>query len=282
MNETGRGERARLAHVVFEALQVTPRWQQLFERVRRIEARVAASEKRHEAARREQADKIPAYERDPLFRYLARRRYGTATAAGNPVARGLDRWVAGVVQYDDARAKYDFLNELPDHAAGMLEEDRRALAAAVPPLTRLENEVIDRNGLTPVLERIRDEFEANDWNGRRSRFDDSLDINALLLGYLAGSHSSGHMHRLLGHHQHFLPVGDGFGSAGTFGSGGGFGGSSFGGFGGGEGGFPPGAGSSPAVRGRLRASTESGDVSGIPATPNRLGASHGTFPGVIQ
>ncbi len=143
-------------------------------------------------------------------------------------------------------------------------------------------EVIDRNGLTPVLERIRDEFEANDWNGRRSRFDDSLDINALLLGYLADSHSSGHVHRLLGHHQHFLPVGDGFGSAGTFGSGGGFGGSSFGGFGGGEGGFPPGAGSSPAARGRLRASTESGDVSGIPATPNRLGASHGTFPDVIQ
>ena len=347
LNETGR-ERARLAHVVFEDLQAMPRWQQLFEHVRRLEARVAASEKRHEAARREQADKVPAYERDPLFSYLRSRRHGTARATGNAVTRSLDRWVAGVVQYDDARAKYDFLNELPDHAAAVLADDHAALAAAVPPLARLEGEVIDRNGLTPVLargeqlysereearralrdaeqilrdltaenaalhdergsyyesaidgleaflegktldelvtmaratgdprddvlvaelgetdarlaelrselaerkkersrladrlaglERIRDEFESNDWNGRRSRFDDGLDINALLLGYLAGSHSHGHVHRVLGRNQHFLPVTDSFGGSGF--GGGGF--SSGGGFGGG-GGFSTGGG----------------------------------------
>lgn len=355
LNETGR-ERARLAHTVFEELQAMPRWQQLSGQARRLEARVAASEKRHEAAQREQAEKTPAYERDPLFSYLSHRGYGTAAAAGNAVTRGLDRWVAGVMQYDDARAKYDFLNELPDHAAAVLADDRAALAAAVPPLARLEGEVIDRNGLAPVLERgerlygeredarrglrgaeatlreltdehaalhdergsyyesaidgieaylegrtldelvtmaratgdprddvlvaelreidarladlrgeladrkrkrdrvadrlagleeLRDEFEANDWNGRRSQFADTLDVNALLLGYLAGSHSRGHVHRVLDRHQHFRPLGDSFG--GGFGGqsfGGGFGGGGFssgGGFGGG-GGFSTGGG----------------------------------------
>lgn len=350
LNETGE-ERARLARVVFEELQAMPRWQRLFEQARVLEARVAASEERHEAAEREQAEKLPAYESDALFSYLARRGYGTAAATGNVLTRRLDGWVAGVTRYEDARARYDFLNALPGHAAAVLEEDRAALATALPPLNRLEEEVMDRNGLTPVLargeklyaereaarktvreaevalreltdelaalhdergsyyesaidgleaflegrtleelvamaratrdprddalvaqlleidgrltrlrgelatrqkertrlaerlaglEEIRDRFEADDWDGGRSRFDDGLDINALLLGFVAGHHSSRHVHRMLGHNQHFLPVHGS--SVGGFGAGG-FGGGGFstgGGFGGG--GFSTGGG----------------------------------------
>ena len=90
------------------------------------------------------------------------------------------------------------------------------------------------------LEEIRDRFEADDWDGGRSRFDDGLDINALLLGFVAGHHSSRHVHRMLGHNQHFLP--DHGSSVGGFGAGG-FGGGGFstgGGFGGG--GFSTGGG----------------------------------------
>ncbi len=360
LDATGR-ERARLARIVFEELQAMHRWQRLHKQVRRLEARVAASHGRHEAATREQAEKSPAYERDPIFAYLRRRGCGTATPAGNPLTRLLDRWVAGVVQYDEARANYQFLSELPDHAAAALAEDRAALEAAAPPLARLEGEVIDRHGLGAVLERgdrlygeredarlalraaetalleltaehaalhdergsyyesaidgleahlagrtldelvamaratgdprddalvaklreidarlaelradlaprqrerdrladrlagleeIRDDFEANDWNGRRSQFGDALDVNALLLGYLAGRHTRGHVHRVLDRHQQFLPVHGGFGGgglpggggfgAGGFGGGGGF--SSGGGFGGGGGGFSTGGG----------------------------------------
>ncbi|MDE0074202.1 MAG: hypothetical protein OXR82_05950 [Gammaproteobacteria bacterium] len=294
---------------------------------------------------------MPAYEGDALFSYLARRRYGTARAAGNVLTRRLDGWVAEVTRYEDVRASYDFLNALPGHAAVVLEEDRAALATALPPLAGLEEEVMDRNGLTPVLargeqlyaereaarqqvreaeaalreltdelaalhdergsyyesaidgleaflegrtleelvamaratrdprddvlvaqlleiderltqlraelarrrkertrlaerlaglEEIRDRFEADDWNGRRSRFDDGLDINALLLGFVAGRHSSLHVHRMLGRNQHFLPVHSS--SGGVFGAGG-FGGGGFstgGGFGGG--GFSTGGG----------------------------------------
>ena len=345
LNDTGE-ERDRLARVVFEELQAIPRWQRLFERARLLEARVAASGKRHEAAQREQAEKVPAYDGDALFSYLARRGYGTPVATGNALTRRLDDWVAEVTLYEDARAKYDFLNALPGHAAAVLEEDRAALATALPPLARLEGKVMDRNGLTPVLargeqlyaereaarrevreaevtlreltdelaalhdergsyyesaidgleaylegrtldelvamaratrdprddalvaqlleidsrlaelraelatrrkersrlaerlaglEEIRDRFEADDWNGRRSRFDDGLDMNALLLGFIAGRHSSRHVHRMLGRNQHFLPVhgsspggfgGGGFGGGG-FSSGGGFGGGGF-------------------------------------------------------
>lgn len=350
LNETGR-ERARLARIVFEELQGMPRWIQLFERVRKLEARVAASEKRCEAAQREQKEKTPAYERDPFFAYLSRRRYGTGAAAGNPLTRRLDRWVAAVTDYEAVRGRYDLLNAVPGHMESVLEEDRKALAVAAPPLNRLEAGVIDRNGMTPVLERgerlyaereearkalrdaeaalralteelaalhdergsyfetaidgveaylegrtldellamaretrdprddvlvarlgetdtqladlraeladrreersslasrlgeledLRDRFEREDWNGRRSQFDDSLNMNALLLGFMAGRHSSGRLYRTLRRHQHFRPIGDsGFGGS-SFGSGGGF--TTGGGFGGGGGGFSTGGG----------------------------------------
>ena len=354
LNETGR-ERARLARVVYAELQGMPRWKRLFEQVRKLEARVLASEKRREAAVREQREKTPAYERDPFFGYLSRRGHGTKAAAGNALTRRLDRWVAAVTDYEAVRAKYDLLNALPGHAESALEKDRNALAVASPPLERLEAQVIDRNGMTPVLERgdrlyaereearealrdaegalrglteelaalhdergsyyeeaidgieaylegrsldelvvmaretgdlrddalvaelyevgerlvhlrdrlaacreersriasrlseledLRDRFEAEDWNGRRSQFDDSLDVNALLLGFMAGRHSSGRLYRTLRRHQHFRTLGDsGLGGSG-FRSGGGFGGGGFstgGGFGGG-GGFSTGGG----------------------------------------
>lgn len=339
LNETGE-ERARLARIVFDELQGMPEWRSLSERVRRLGARVAASEGRHDAASRERREQTPAYEGDPFFAYLARRRYGTAAAAGNPLTRRLDRWVAAVTDYEAVREKYDLLNALPGHAASALDEDREALAEASAPVAAIEEEVIARNGLTPVLERgerlyaerrqarralreaetslraltdemvalhdergsyyeraidgieayleghslrelvamarstddprddvlvaelgeldgrlsdlrsriaerrgerselssrlaemedLRDRFEADDWNGRRSCFDDGLDVNALLLGFLAGRHSSGHVHRVLSRNQSFLPVGgSGFGGSGFggggWGSGGGFGG----------------------------------------------------------
>ena len=334
LDETGR-ERVRLARIVFEELQGMPAWRSAFEQVRRLEARVAASEKRHEAALREQNEKTPAYERDAFFAYLSRRRHGTATAAGNPLTRRLDRWVASVADYEAVRAKYDFLNALPGHAASVLAKDRKALAVATPPLAQLEAGVIERNGMKPVLERgerlyaerdesrkalreaearlraltdelaalhdergsyyeqaidgieayleghsldelvamardtgdprddvlvaelgeldarlaelrarlaerneertrlssrladledLRNRFEKEDWNGHRSRFDDGLDMNALLLGFLAGRHSSRQLHRVLRRNQSFTPVGgSGFGGGG-FSSGGGFGG----------------------------------------------------------
>ena len=89
------------------------------------------------------------------------------------------------------------------------------------------------------MEDLRHRFEDDDWNGRRSRFDDGLDMNALLIGYLAGSHSFGHVHRSLGRSHSFLPSHGGFSPGGGFG-GGGF--SSGGGFGGGGGGFSTGGG----------------------------------------
>ena len=161
LDETGR-ERARLAQIVFEELQGMPAWRSAFEQVRKLEARVAASEKRHEAALREQKEQTPAYERDPFFAYLSRRRHGTATAAGNPLTRRLDRWVASVADYEAVRSRYDFLNALPGHAASVLEEDGKALAIAIPPLAQLEADIGDGKYTEPEVKTLATTLSSGD------------------------------------------------------------------------------------------------------------------------
>ena len=68
----------------------------------------------------EQEDKGQSYQDDPLFMYLWQRHYGTTEYHANPLARMLDRWVAGLTHYGDAQANYKRLQELPlrlrDHA----------------------------------------------------------------------------------------------------------------------------------------------------------------------
>ena len=166
LNQVGR-ERSRLARSVYEELQGMDRWRAQSDEVRRLQARVAASEKCHEAAQRERREKTPAYKRDVFFSYLSRRRCGSESAAGNGLTRMLDGWVADVTGYGSARAKYDFLIELPGHAEAVLDDDRAALANAQAPLAALEAEVIERHGLTPVLQRG-DELYAEREEARRT------------------------------------------------------------------------------------------------------------------
>ena len=346
-------ERERLARVVFADLEANDQWADLFRRARRGEARVEASERRHEVALGERAEKTPEYERDPYFAYLLSRDYGTPQAAGNGLTRRLDAWVAEVVGFEGARAKYDFLSELPEHAVVVRDAERAELAEILDPLVKLEKETCDRHGLTPVLDegdriyaardqvrgklvkaesrhgelteelsslddtrglyyetaideleaylesqalgallararetgdsrdddivhqlhvvegelsteravlaelrerraslteklkelkKVRQEFEANDWDARRSRFESDIDMDGLLVGYLAGRHDSSHIRSQLRASQSFTPVSTDSGF--DFFSGGGFGGGGFssgGGFGGG-GGFSTGGG----------------------------------------
>lgn len=64
-------------------------------------------------AEEELAAKGAAYEADPLFTYLWRRRYGTAEYRAWPLTRWLDGRVARLLRFEDARRNYHRLQELP-------------------------------------------------------------------------------------------------------------------------------------------------------------------------
>ncbi len=66
---------------------------------------------------KDRKEKGKAYEADPLFMYLWQRGFGTPAYAHRGLVRSLDRWVAGLVGFNDARANFAMLTSIPDRMA---------------------------------------------------------------------------------------------------------------------------------------------------------------------
>ena len=93
-------------------------------------------------ARRERDDKIARYEHDALFVYLYDRGYRTARYRARGPIRGIDRWIASLVAYDQARQDYELLQEMPR----WLEENiRRQSQRAVEAAQALQGYVADES-----------------------------------------------------------------------------------------------------------------------------------------
>ncbi len=78
-------------------------------------AQAAASKAATSEQDRQQKGK--AYEADPLFMYLWKRGYGTPQYKRRGLVRTLDRWVAGLIRFHDARANYAMLTGIPERMA---------------------------------------------------------------------------------------------------------------------------------------------------------------------
>lgn len=65
-------------------------------------------------AEADRAEKRKPYEADPLFMYLWRRRFGTSDYRAGSLVRYLDRKVAHLIGFEDARVNYAMLMDLPD------------------------------------------------------------------------------------------------------------------------------------------------------------------------
>lgn len=119
-----------------ERLAGDPEWRRLRDAAEEA-ARIAQhAVQKADFARRDREAKGKPYMADPLFAYLWRRGYGTATYRAGPLVRALDGFVARVARYEPARRSYALLAELPErlaaHAARMREaaEERAAALAA--------------------------------------------------------------------------------------------------------------------------------------------------------
>jgi hypothetical protein len=110
-------------------------------------------------AEEELAAKGRAYEADPLFAYLWRRRYGTPAYRAWPLTRWLDGKVARLIGYERARRNYQRLQELPlrlrEHAERVGTEADEALAS----LASLDAAARERDGI-PALEAARERATA--------------------------------------------------------------------------------------------------------------------------
>jgi hypothetical protein len=159
-----------------------PDWQAAKDALAGAEAIAAEAEKKAANSEAELGAKRKPYDDDPLFTYLWRRKFGTASYSAGNLVRMVDRMVADFVGFGAARPNYAALIEIPlrlrEHANAKRAEaaeraealsgvERRALVeAGIEPREKALNEaryrlsaadrtLEDKNGLLAKLEEER-------------------------------------------------------------------------------------------------------------------------------
>lgn len=120
--------------------------------VEKAEAIAGEAERKAELASDDKAEKGKPYEDDSLFMYLWRRGFGTPEYKGRGLVRMLDRWVARLVRYQEARPNYHMLLELP---ARLGEHAVRAREAAGAEADRLEDFEAERRAEAGILDKAK-------------------------------------------------------------------------------------------------------------------------------
>lgn len=121
---------------------------------READAIADQAEEKLEQARRDSAEKRKPFEADALFMYLWRRQYGLPSYDSSGLIRRLDRWVASLCHYDQARVSYWTLQELPKRLAEHAEQVRVASNKELVTLQVLEKMAAQQQGATATQEQL--------------------------------------------------------------------------------------------------------------------------------
>ena len=108
----------------------------------------------------EKNEKGQSYRDDALFLYLWDRHYGTPQYRAWPVTRWLDTKVARLVDFEDARANYARLQEIPVRLREHAEQKKRDAEAAFEVLRGLDEQAREQDGVV-ALEASRDQQQAS-------------------------------------------------------------------------------------------------------------------------
>lgn len=105
-------------------------------------------------AEADQEEKGRPYRDDPLFMYLWERGYGTKAYRANNLITMLDRWVAKLVRYPEARPNFAMLNEIPLRLREHAERQKEKAEAVVAEVVALEEAAVDAAGGKPIREAL--------------------------------------------------------------------------------------------------------------------------------
>jgi len=120
---------------------------------RQAERIATFAEEKWQEAQQNRVQKGQPYEQDLLFSYLWTRSYGTSDYRTGALTRYLDKWVAGLCDYQAARPNYAMLLEIPlrleKHALGL----RADATAQLSTLETMETKVEQQLGLPAALQK---------------------------------------------------------------------------------------------------------------------------------
>lgn len=130
-------------------VQTAPDWQAAKRAFEEAEAIATEAEKKATGAEAELGAKQKPYDDDPLFTYLWGRKFGTRDYQGGNFARLMDRIVADFIGFNEVRANYAALIEIPlrlrEHATARRTEAAERQAA----LSDVERRAMIEAGIEP-------------------------------------------------------------------------------------------------------------------------------------
>jgi hypothetical protein len=108
------------------------------------------AEEKMQEAQQNREEKGKPYENDPLFSYLWERKYATAAYSANPLVRFLDKWVARLCGYHDARPNYARLLEIPLRLKDHADLKRAAADKEFAALRKREESAAEEDGVAAL------------------------------------------------------------------------------------------------------------------------------------
>ena len=143
-----------------QGLQQDAAYQAQLEMSHQTERTAKHAEEKTQLAQQDRVAKGKPYEDDPLFMYLWKRGYGTSRYHANPLIRFLDRQVARLCRYEDARANYHMLLEIPQRLQKHAGDVRTGADQAFAALEALEQAAADADGIPALQEQLDQEENA--------------------------------------------------------------------------------------------------------------------------
>ncbi|OFW99789.1 MAG: hypothetical protein A3E78_07560 [Alphaproteobacteria bacterium RIFCSPHIGHO2_12_FULL_63_12] len=128
-------------------LEKDDQWLARAAEVEELGAMAARAEQKLAISRDDRAVKGAAFEADPLFQYLRRRKFATRDYRAFPLYAVLDRWVASLIRYRDHRLNYERLLEIPERFAEHLVRLKGEMETAREALEGLERDALEKDGV---------------------------------------------------------------------------------------------------------------------------------------
>lgn len=113
----------------------------------------AATEKT-ELAEADRIEKGKPFEDDVLFNYLWTRKHGTSEYRAGLIARWLDGWVAGIINYQQARPTYFNLLEIPRRLRQHAQRRQLEAEDELETLRQLEVQASHQQGIPALIEQL--------------------------------------------------------------------------------------------------------------------------------
>ncbi|TWT92705.1 hypothetical protein [Stieleria varia] len=108
-----------------------------------IECCLTELERTNECAKRN----LPAYEQCHLFNYLIQQNYGTPQYLGRGLQRRWDRWVAKLINFDNARSSFEHLHAAPAALRDLIEKKQRRYRELLSELESARRKANEQHGV---------------------------------------------------------------------------------------------------------------------------------------